>query len=135
MEGTEHLKAGDTLVIYRTATAGSSAEYSSVATSICVVEEVRNINDFKTLEDFLKYTHSYSIFSKQELIDFFKSKKYPVIIRFTYNIALNKRIIRKSLIEDIGIIRNQYWGFIKLTEQQYRDILSRGDVSENLAIH
>ncbi|WP_324681567.1 N-acetyltransferase [Bibersteinia trehalosi] len=135
MEGTEDLKAGDTLVIYRTATAGSSAEYSSVATSICVVEEVRNINDFKTLNDFLKYTFSYSIFSEEELIDFFKSKKYPVIIRFTYNIALNKRIIRKSLIENVGIIRNQYWGFIKLTEQQYRDILSRGEVSENLAVH
>lgn len=135
MEGTERLKAGDTLVIYRTATAGSNAEYSSVATSICVVEEVRNINDFKTLEDFLKYTLSYSVFSEEELIGFFKSKKYPIIIRFTYNIALNKRIIRKSLIEDIGIIRNQYWGFIKLTEQQYRDILSRGEVSENLAIH
>ncbi|TLU75376.1 N-acetyltransferase [Mannheimia varigena] len=135
MKGTEYLKAGDTLVIYRTATAGSSAEYSSVATSICVVEEVRNINDFKTLNDFLKYTFSYSIFSEEELIDFFNSKKYPVIIRFTYNIALNKRIIRKSLIENVGIIRNQYWGFIKLTEQQYRDILSRGEVSENLAVH
>lgn len=135
MKGTEYLKAGDTLVIYRTATAGSSAEYSSVATSICVVEEVRNINDFKTLNDFLKYTFSYSIFSEEELIDFFKSKKYPVIIRFTYNIALNRRIIRKSLIENVGIIRNQYWGFIKLTEQQYRDILSRGEVSENLAVH
>lgn len=58
-----------------------------------------------------------------------------MIIRFTYNIALNKRIIRKSLIEDIGIERNQYWGFIKLTEQQYRNILSRGEISENLAIH
>ena len=135
MEGTDRLKTGDTLVIYRTASDGKSAEYSAVATSICVVEEVKNINDFKTLDDFLKYTLSYSIFSEKELTDFFKYKKYPVIIRFTYNIALNKRIIRKSLIEDIGIKRNQYWGFIKLTEQQYRDILSRGEISENLAIH
>ena len=135
MEGTDRLKTGDTLVIYRTASDGKSAEYSAVATSICVVEEVKNINDFRTLDDFLKYTLSYSIFSEKELTEFFKYKKYPVIIRFTYNIALNKRIIRKSLIEDIGIKRNQYWGFIKLTEQQYRDILSRGEISENLAIH
>lgn len=135
MQGTEYLKTGDTLVIYRTATKGLSAEYSSVATSICVVEEVKNINSFPTIDDFLKYTSSYSIFSERELRDFFNSKKYPVIIKFTYNIALNKRIIRKSLIEDIGIERDQYWGFIKLTEQQYRDILSRGEVSENLAIH
>ena len=135
MAGTENLKAGDTLVIYRTAPENSSAEYSSVATSICVVEEIKNINDFKTLDEFLKYTLSYSIFSREELELFFKSKKYPVIIRFTYNIALNKRIIRKKLIENVGIIRNQYWGFIKLSEEQYRKILSIGEVSENLAIH
>ncbi|WP_373766362.1 N-acetyltransferase [Glaesserella sp.] len=134
MFGTERIKTGDTLVIYRTAD-GANAEYSSVATSICVVEEVKNINAFKSLDEFLRYTLPYSIFSEQELENLFKSKKYPIIIKFTYNIALNKRIIRKSLIEDIGITRNQYWGFIKLTEKQYRDILSRGEVSENLAIH
>lgn len=135
MKGTDSLKTGDTLVIYRTASYGKSAEYSAVATSICVVEEVKNINDFRSLDDFLKYTLSYSIFSEKELTEFFKYKKYPVIIRFTYNIALNKRIIRKSLIEDIGIERDQYWGFIKLTESQYREILMRGEVSENLAIN
>lgn len=135
MKGTERLKTGDTLVIYRTAPDGKSAEYSAVATSICVVEEVKNINDFRTLDDFLKYTLSYSIFSEKELTEFFKYKKYPVIIRFTYNIALNKRIIRKSLIEDIGMRRDQYWGFFKITESQYRKILSIGGVSENLAIH
>lgn len=75
MAGTENLKAGDTLVIYRTAPGNSSAEYSSVATSICVVEEIKNINDFKTLDEFLKYTLSYSIFSREELELFFKSKK------------------------------------------------------------
>ncbi|MGC7560024.1 N-acetyltransferase [Pasteurella sp. PK-2025] len=135
MSGTERLKKGDTLVIYRTATEGSTAEYSSVATSVCVVEEVKNINTFRNIDEFLKYTLSYSIFSKKELKEFFENKKYPIIIKFTYNIALNKRIIRKVLIKEIGIERNQYWGFIKLTEQQYRDILSRGEISENLAIH
>ncbi|MDG6894552.1 N-acetyltransferase [Volucribacter amazonae] len=134
MEGTENIKRGDTLVIYRTKD-GNNAEYSSVATSICVVEDVKNINDFQTLEEFLNYTESYSIFSKHELIKYFNDKKYPIIIKFTYNIALNKRIIRKSLIEDIGIERNQYWGFIKLTEEQYRGILIKGVISENIAIH
>lgn len=135
MESTENLQPGDTLVVYRTAPFGKKAEYNSVATSICVVEEVKNINEFKNLNDFLQYTSSYSIFSKKELEQYFNSKKYPTIIKFTYNIALNKRIIRKSLIEDIGIEREQYWGFIKLTESQYREILMRGEVSENLAIN
>lgn len=135
MEGTENLQTGDTLVIYRTTPFGKKAEYNSVATSICVVEEVKNINEFTNINSFLQYTSSYSIFSKKELEQYFNSKKYPTIIKFTYNIALNKRIIRKSLIEDIGIERNQYWGFIKLTESQYREILMRGEVSENLAIN
>lgn len=135
MSGTQNLKAGDTLVIYRTASQGSSAEYSSVATSICVVEEVRDIHSFSSLDEFLKYTLSYSIFTENELRTFFKNKKYPTVIKFTYNIALNKRIIRKSLIENIGIERTQYWGFIKLTESQYRKILLLGAVNENIAIH
>lgn len=135
MSGTENLKRGDTLIIYRTADNGKKAEYSSVVTSVCVVEEVRHINSFKSLDDFLKYTNSYSIFTKKELTDFYNYKIYPIIIKFTYNFALNKRIIRKVLIEDIGLIRDQYWGFFKITEQQYREILEKGEISESIAIH
>ncbi|MDG6880970.1 Uncharacterised protein [Phocoenobacter uteri] len=135
MSGTEMLSKGDTLVIYRTAEQGKAAEYSSVATSICVVEEVRNIDSFSSLNDFLKYTSSYSIFTNYELERFYKSKKYPVIIKFTYNIALKKRIIRKKLIEEVGLNRNSYWGFLKINENQFNKILKLGEVNESFIIN
>ena len=52
----------------------------------------------------------------------------------TYNAALEKRLIRKKLIEEIGIKRNQYWGVVKLTDQQFNDIVRKGDVNESLII-
>ena len=44
MEQVDNLKYGDIVVLYRTAENGRSAEYSAVATSICVVEDVKEQN-------------------------------------------------------------------------------------------
>lgn len=41
MKQVEMLKYGDIVIIYRTAENGKSAEYSAVATSVCVIEEVK----------------------------------------------------------------------------------------------
>ena len=38
---------------------------------------------------------------------FWKFKKYKYLIKMLYNIALNKRPIRKELIEEVGLDRNE----------------------------
>lgn len=43
MDGVQKFKPGDPIFIYRTADAGKSAEYSSVATSVCVFKNYRNL--------------------------------------------------------------------------------------------
>lgn len=122
MSGISYLLPGDTLLIYRTAS-GGSAYYTSVITSIGVVEEVLNINSFSTESEFLQYCMPYSIFTKDELVSFYRTKKYPFIIKFTYNMALTKRINRKLLIEDVGISSSIYWGFFGITTMQLKRIL------------
>lgn len=51
-------------------------------------------------------------------------------IKMTYNAAMKKRIVRHDLIEEIGLDRNQYWGFFELTDEQFEQIVHRGDVNK-----
>ncbi len=123
MGGVDQLLVGDTLLIYRTAD-GGSGYYTSVITSIGVVEDVRHIGSFDKQEDFLHYCLPYSIFTEAELINFYSTKKYPFLIQFTYNLALTKKINRKLLIEEVGISRDAYAGFFKITTIQLKKILT-----------
>lgn len=122
MAGISQLQRGDTLIIYRTAE-GGSAYYTSVVTSLCVVEELSNISNFATVEQFLAYSAPYSIFTEQELRNFYLRRRYPWVIRFTYNLALHKRPNRKALIEQVGLDPNMYWGFFQIRTAQLQHIL------------
>ncbi|MBU2708963.1 hypothetical protein KCM76_23410 [Zooshikella marina] len=135
MKGTEELKRGDILVIYRTKDNQGPAYYRSVATSLCVVEDVKDINTFNSEKEFLAYTASYSIFSNQELKSFYNNKKYPIIIKFCYNIALTKRVTRGEMIDELGFDPNTYWGFFPLNEQQFLGVVRKGRVDEGLIIN
>lgn len=132
MEQVEELKYGDIIVLYRTTETGKSAEYSAVATSICVVEEVKKQNDFDSFDDFFKYASKYSVFDKNDL-RYWYNKGQCVAIKMTYNVALQKRIVRHDLIEMIGLERDQYWGFFELTDKQFDEIIRRGGVEKILS--
>ena len=122
MQGVDQLKRGDTLLIYRTAD-GGSGYHTSVVTSLCVVEHLSHISQFASEEGFLDYCKPYSIFSPAELQSFYRTKKYPWVIQFTYNIALSRRPNRRALLEQVGLAANTYWGFFRLTTDQLNRIL------------
>lgn len=132
---TGTLKRGDLLVMYRTSDRKGPALYRSVATSIGVVEETRRIKSFATLDEFLKYARPYSIFSKDELEEMYSTKKRYAMIKFTYNIALRRRLIRKRLIEEVGLAAGtRRWDFFKLTRQQFDLIFELGQAHESYLI-
>lgn len=126
---------GDLVVIYRTAEAGRAAEYSSVATSICTVVEVININNFISLEDFLQYCGKGTIFTQDMLINFWNTKSYPYIIKMLYNFPLERRVVRRDLIEQVGLDRNAYFGSLTLTDNQFYNILEMGEINESFIIN
>jgi hypothetical protein len=134
MKDVDKLQLGDVLVIYRTSDQQGAAYYRSVATSVCVVEEFRNIDSFASEAEFLAYCAPFSVFTDQELRDLYKSRKYPFVIRFTYNIALKRRPNRKVLIEEMGLSRDGYWGFFPLTKAQFKAIMKKGEVNESLIV-
>lgn len=134
MHGIEHLNPGDVLVIYRTSDNVSSAKYRSVATSICVFEEYKSIYRFDSKLEFKKYCDPYSVFTDDELEYFWRTKKYSHIIRFTYNIALKKRLTRGFLIDTLGLSEKNYWGFFQIKNDVVKNIAKIGGVNEGLIV-
>lgn len=126
---------GDLAVIYRTNTGSGSAWYKSVATSICVIDEIKHINEFSCYDDFLNYCVKYSVFEENELERFWENRRYPYLIKMLYNVALNKRPIRKELVETAGLDVKEHWVALPLTDKQFLKIIELGEVDESFIIH
>lgn len=135
MKGMENIRPGDVLMIYRTSDNAGPAHYRSVVTSICVVEEYRQINSFSSKQEFLNYCAPYSVFSEVELNEFWLRKKYPHVIRFTYNVALPKRVTRGKMLEEMGFSADDYWGFMRLSVAQFRAVVKAGGLNESLILN
>jgi hypothetical protein len=134
MRGVQNFSNGDLVLIYRTSDGQGSARFRSVVTSVCVIEEVLNINSFDTEEKFLKYCEPYSIFTVEELSGFYKTKRYPFIIKMTYNIAFKKRVTNGQLQDNFGILPD-YWGVFNITDKQFNQIIKAGEVDESIIIN
>lgn len=127
------LRPGDIIVIYRTSDKLGPAKFRSVATSICVVEEVKSKQGFATVESFVNYCEKYSVYTPEELKGIYYEGKRHYVIKMVYNIALRKRLIRGKLIEDLGI-ESERWTFFEITNNQFDSILQVGDAHESLVI-
>lgn len=134
MRGLETLQRGDLLVIYRTGDKTAPARYRSVVTSICAVEELRNINSFATVNALIDYCEPYSVFSEEELRRFWSNRKYPHLIRFTYNAALKKRLTRGELLDRGVIDESAYVGFTPLSDEGFNTIIEYGGISAGLIV-
>ena len=129
--GVDILKRGDIIVLYRTADGGRSAEYSAVATSICVVEEVRDQNMFRGFEQFYEYANQYSVFGKEDLRYWYRRGGCKAI-KMTYNMALKRRIVRHDLITKVGMDRDAYWGFMSISDEQFQSIIRLSEINERI---
>mgnify|MGYP004653901837 CR=1 FL=1 len=131
MNHVEDLKYGDIVILYRTAEIGRNAEYTAVATSVCVVEDVKEQNEFNSFDEFYNYASKYSVFDRSDLWKWYQ-KGGCKAIKMTYNGAFEKRIVRHDLIEEIGLDRGQYWGFFELTNEQFFNIMRKGGLERIL---
>lgn len=134
MRDVNLLKKGDLLLIYRTSDGLGAANYRSVVTSLCVVNEIKTYKDFANEDDFIGYTNKYSIFSEGDLRKWYKYKNNFTVVKMLYNVAFSKRVIRKQLLEDVGMNPNVYWGFCKVSDEQFDKILKLGKVDERYII-
>lgn len=128
------LKAGDILVIYRTSDKQGPARFRSVATSICVVEELRARSAFSGANEFIDYCKTYSVFTENELARWYRARKELYVIRMTYNVAMTRRLTRGKLIDEVGLDEQAYWGFLRITNNEFKHIIELGGVNESLII-
>lgn len=134
MNNVDQLKRGDLLLIYRTSDWLGPANYRSVVTSICTVNEVKTYNDFENEGDFVKYTNQYSIFSESDLRKWYRYKNNFTVVKMLYNVAFTQKVIRKKLLDEVGMNSDMYWGFCPVTDEQYKHILKLGGADERYFI-
>ncbi|EDB1503641.1 N-acetyltransferase, partial [Salmonella enterica] len=137
MPTVTRMKRGDIIVIYRTGDGQGPAHYRAVASTLCVVESVKTIDDFRNEDSFVEYCLRFSVFSEEELRCFYKDKRYPYVIRFSYNISLPKRPNRATLIDQVGLndAREFRWSHFQLTDEQFFKIIELGRINESFIIH
>lgn len=126
------LKPNDILLIYRTKDdkTSSPAYYSSVATSVCVVTEIKNIQDFTNDQEFINYCNNTSVYDENKLKEYWRSKKYKTLVKIDYYFPLTKRITRAKIIELCPRIRDERWTLLSITDSELRSIINEAGDTE-----
>jgi len=95
------------------------------------------MDDFPDEESFVKYCSKFSVFSEEELREYYSKRQYPYVLRFTYNLALPKRPNRATLIDQVGLngTRGFRWSHFELSDVQFNKILELGKVDESFIVN
>ncbi|MFQ6996307.1 hypothetical protein [Bilophila wadsworthia] len=112
-----------------------------MATSLCLVEEVRPKRSFLSEQDFINYCQKYSVFTEEKLRTVFRARKKFELhaIKMTYNLALPKRPNLEQLVTE-GVLphpkeKKEYLGLKKLSEAEFQAIVTLGNVDARLIIN
>ncbi|OZG59890.1 hypothetical protein BLEM_2065 [Bifidobacterium lemurum] len=128
------LRVGDRVVIYRTSDRAGMARYRSVVSEICTVAEVRNLNSFEDKEEFFRFIKGRSVFTPEELEEFWTKKRYPYVISLLFNFPLRKRPTRQDLLDHNVLAGNNRLTCLPLNTQQFTTILDLGDADEGYVV-
>lgn len=115
------MNPGDLVVFYRTAS-GGPAYYTSVATTLAVVQEV--VTGIRTEEEFIELCRKRSVFSDAELATHwrYKPNSRPFIVNFLYLYSFPKRPNLKDMIE-ADVIAEAPRGFERLSDEAFENLL------------
>ncbi len=130
------LEAGEIIVFYRTAS-GGSAYYTSVTTTIGVVQSV--ITNIQTEERFVELCRKRSVFSDDDLRKHWNYNKNnrPFVVNFLYVYSFPKRMNLEALI-GAGVIRSTEVaprGFVQISNEQFNRILEGSEADGRLIIY
>lgn len=119
-----NIKPGDLLLFYRMGEYGSNKKYTSVLTSVCIVDSI--ICNFNSKEDFLRICSNRSVFSKNDLDEFWDKHRYNLfVLKFIFVKSLEKRLTLDYL-QQTNIIEATKGPrpFTRLSDSQFDKILS-----------
>lgn len=122
-------KPGDIVLFYRTGPTGTNKKYTSVVTTVAVVDEI--IQNFASEDDFLRVCQNRSVFSTEELKSFWRDHRWQLkVLKFIFVKSLIKRPTLGQLW-DAGIIQPPGGprSFTKISEVHFKTILSEAQTS------
>jgi hypothetical protein len=133
------VKRGDLLIFYRTAEQSKPAYYSSVITTIAIVED--KIDNITNVKDFIIKCRKRSVFSDSQLQEQWNwsTQFRPFIINFlyVYPFALGNRLNRKRLL-DLSIIDgsdDELRGLKRIDRTRLLIILKETKTNESLIVN
>ena len=115
-------KSGDLVLFYRTGDT-SPKKYSSVITSVGVIDEI--VYNFSDKDDFMRQCKNRSVFTEEDLIRFWQEHKANLqIIKFVYVKELEKKITLGFLWDnDIVDAPNGPRPFSAISDEQFETII------------
>ena len=123
------LRSGDIIVFYRTRSGQAPAHYTSVATTIAVVESVhQNLPDFPSLRSVCA---AVSVFSDQELLEHwnYNPSNRPFVVKFLSVYSLSKKPNLRQM-KDAKVLSDAPRGFEQLTEQGFNRLLEIANATD-----
>lgn len=127
------LSPGDIIVFYRTSSGTGPAHYTSVATTIGVVESVHlNLTTFEAFRDACA---AVSVFPDTELRKHwdYRSSNRPFVVRFLYVYSFPKRP-NLSQMKSEGVLQEAPRGFEPLTECGFQKLLQLANADQRLIV-
>jgi hypothetical protein len=127
------LRPGDVIVFYRTGSGTAPAHYTSVATTLGVVQDV--ITNIPNKSAFINACRKRSVFSDQELGKHwdYKPNNRPFIVNFLYTHSFPSRPNLKQL-KDAQVIVGAPRGFEALTDASFNKLLELADADTRLVV-
>lgn len=126
-----NLSPGDIVVFYRTAS-GGSAYYTSVATTLGVVQEV--VLDIPDEAAFIRLCRKRSVFTDAQLSEQWRYRRErPFVVNFLFVLSFPKRPNRKAMMEG-GIMGDAPRGFSELSDTQFSTLLSLADADPRIVV-
>lgn len=130
----QKLEAGDHIIIYRTSDQPGRAYYRAVASALCTITGVTNINDVRDEDSFLTLLKGRSVFDDSELDDFWNSRRYPWIISFLFNIPFSAYPNRKALLENDIISFDERIVCTPISKRSLKTVLGLGSIHEGYVV-
>ena len=130
----DQLLPGDSVVIYRTNDNKGRANYRSVVSSICTVVEVKSLDSFASMNEFISYVGEKSVFTLEELQRFWEHKRYPWVISMLYNFQFERYPTRGKLLAE-GLLPEGRLVCMRIDSPAvFQRILELGGVNEGFII-
>lgn len=122
-------KPGDLILFYRTGPDGSIKKYTSVLSTVAMVEEINS--NIKSEEELLSICQNRSVFSTKTLKDFWAKHRYNLkILKFIFVKSLSKRPTLGYLWEhDIVSAPGGPRSFMAITDDQFNMILRESETA------